>query len=264
LIFNNAKEIVLCVDACAENLNAAQWMKRIVSAMNQPFAEIKKDHGKRTVKTILEPFGMVCLQELTFSSKRKILSLIRPVQGIGIWNFAKKLRRDGIGFTEPLLLMVQKKGLFVSRTFNVSRWVEGRNLNHLVLESLENAAPIPEKSIIAAADAVIRLHRSGYIHGDLKWSNFICMGKHFCEIRLSDLGHLRKTFLPGSCAKDFARFVLAACEYGLPEDFSKLLIERYLDKNRNNMYWAGMILRWEIKRKMGRYKNRYTRNFHST
>jgi tRNA A-37 threonylcarbamoyl transferase component Bud32 len=255
---------VVRVDPIAKGVSCAQWLLRIEPAMERPLVEIKNDHLKRTVKTVLEPFGRVCLQELTFSPRRRFLSLFRPVPSERIWHYAGDLRRKHIGITEPVLLMVQKKGPVVLKTLSATGWVEGKNLNRLVLECRGRRMPLPEKSITAAADLVTRLHRGGYIHGDLKWSNFICTGENDAEIRLSDLDHIRKSGSGALRAKDFARFVLSAYEYGLPEDFSRSLIAHYLEKKHAQRYGTEILLRWAIRRKKRRYENRYSENHRDT
>ena len=100
----------------------------------------------------------------------------------------------------------------------------GRNLHELWREQpMEDEA---RQLLQGAGETIARLHRSGYAHGDCKWSNLLWSGG---QIYLVDLDAAGKA-CSGTVkqARDLARFTLNAEELGISPALYELFLASYL------------------------------------
>lgn len=80
--------------------------------------------------------------------------------------------------------------------------------------------------MVAAGEALAKMHLAGFSHGDCKWSNFQCCETGVVFVDLEAVGRTA----PGSGAqcRDLARFTLNAEDMALPQADYELFIEAYL------------------------------------
>jgi hypothetical protein len=158
--------------------------------------EIRKSRDvKRTLKVHMEPWGDLCLHEYLWDLKRILLSPFRMSKGRKIWTYYDQLVSNKVFVPEPVFCLEIKNLFFVITTYLATRWVnEGIKLSQLAAKP-----DIPPDHLLTVlckcVDAVINLHESGFVHGDLKWSNLLIVpGKE--AVVFTDIDALRKTFDP--------------------------------------------------------------------
>lgn len=236
-----------------ESATSAEWLARVTEAASATTGVLKYEGHQKSVRVRLAPFGEVCLRELNNSAKRRLLSPFRRSKGAKLWHYQSDLRRKGVDFTKPVLYLAVCKGVFITRTYLATEWIDGESLGKLALSGDENALLPTAK---AGVTLVARLHGAGYLHGDLKWSNVLKSEKNPETVFFTDLDHLipcRIAFLYG---KDFARYVLSALEYGFSRSFARQLVQWYLDEIPSNRKSVELGLRWTLLKKRSRYENR--------
>ena len=104
-------------------------------------------------------------------------------------SISEHLRADGIGVAEILLLGVERQG---GREIIATSRVDGFNL----VRHLKRAKLAARRVVLRALGAeVARLHRAGYIHGDLTPFNIYVTGIEPPQFVLIDHERTRRTFL---------------------------------------------------------------------
>ncbi len=221
---------------------------------------IKSDSSKRTVMTALAPWGQVCLNDFEWGLKKSLLSPLRPFRGKQVWKHCLALLKQDIPIAEPLLYIEIKEGPFVVRTCFVTRWIDGENLG-CTARKIET---VPEKRFRSllkkAAELAAGFHGAGFVHGDLKWSNFLWTDGPTYKVYLSDLDHVEKTGAAQKQAKDLARFMLSALEYRLGWDAANDLTAWYFDSRSFRPVGFEEYLNKFIERKRKKYENRSLRS----
>jgi len=190
--------------------------------------EIRKSRDvKRTLKVHMEPWGDLCLHEYRWNLKRVVLSPFRISKGRKIWVYYEGLRRKNISVPEPVFFLEIKVLFVVIRTYIATRWIaEGTKLSQLAAK--KDIHPDHFRTILCkCVNAVINLHESGFVHGDLKWSNLLIVpGKD--AVVFTDIDALRKTSDPLSQCKDFARIFRPPSRCRLDSGTAEMMLLQYL------------------------------------
>ncbi len=107
----------------------------------------------------------------------------------------------------------------------------GRNLLHWAGEQLPDSGAARLALLSPVIDAMLRLHTSGYRHGDFKWGN-VLVDEDTGACYLVDTDDLRVVPPRGVCrgkARDLARFLLDCREAGVPDMEAEALRRRYAE-----------------------------------
>ncbi|MFO8084066.1 MAG: lipopolysaccharide kinase InaA family protein [Desulfobacterales bacterium] len=238
-------------------LSPIRWLDVLENVLRSPVQVIKEGAAKRTVKTALAPWGEVCLHDRRYQVKKQLLSPFRPSPGKKMWKHSLFLIKNKFPIAEPLLYLELKKGPFVKRTFLVTKWQESTNLGKPFREKHSVFNDLLVQLLQDAARLVARLHNDGFVHGDLKWSNFLWVPSRQDRIVLTDLDHIERSGSAEKQGRDLARFILSAAEFQLDEEIAESMINCYF--NRRQIYPIGLekCLERHVKRKQSKYKNRH-------
>ena len=137
------------------------------------------DHGPDAYFKVLDPIGGLNRARGLFKRRR-----VAHVASI-----SEHLRADGIGVPEILLLGTERRG---SREIIVTARVDGFN----VVRHLKRATLASRRVVLRALGAEIaRLHRAGYIHGDLTPYNIYVTGLEPPQFVFIDHERTRHTIL---------------------------------------------------------------------
>lgn len=252
------KEKIICATRDTKlKLSPARWLMILANAADSPAKIIKNGSVKTTFRTTLAPWGDICLQDFRWKTKKRLLYILRPSLGKRAWKHSLSLIQKKFPITEPVLYLDFKKGPFLIRSFRASKWIDSTNLGktarkkHLVSHNFFFGL------LRESAELIAKLHSNGFVHHDLKWSNFLWIPSEKGRIILSDLDHIEKTGAAEKQGKDLARFILSALEYNMGWEVAESLITCYFDKRK--VYPPGLekSLIKRIERKKSRYENRY-------
>ncbi len=238
------------------NLSPSRWLSVVEKASEAPLRTIKNDGLKRTVIAALAPWGQVCLHDFEWGLKKSLLSPFRPFRGTNVWKRWLALIEMEIPVTEPLLYLEIREGLFVVRTCLVTRWIDGENLGRAAQRKDEISEKRFRALLKKAAELAAGFHGAGFVHGDMKWSNFLWTEGPPEKVLLSDMDHVEKTGAAEKQAGDLARFVLSAVEFGFGWDAANDLTRWYFDSRSVRPVGFEKYLNKHIDRKKGKYESR--------
>jgi Lipopolysaccharide kinase (Kdo/WaaP) family len=137
------------------------------------------DHGLDAYFKVLDPVRGVNRARGIFKRKR----------AAHVAAISERLRADGIGVAEILLLGTERRG---GREIIVTARVDGFNL----VRHLKRATLAPRRVVLRALGAeVARLHRAGYIHGDLTPYNIYVTALEPPQFVFIDHERTRRTIL---------------------------------------------------------------------
>ena len=137
------------------------------------------DHGLDAYFKVLDPIHGLNRARSVFKRRR----------AAHVASIAKHLRTDGIGVAEILLLGAERRG---GREIIVTARVDGFN----VVRHLKRAKLSSRRIVLRALGAEIaRLHRAGYIHGDLTPYNIFVTGVEPPQFVFIDHERTRRTIL---------------------------------------------------------------------
>lgn len=206
------------------------WLHRFEAAARSPDKVIKDEDPKTTLKVTIPPWGELCLQIYRWDTRRIILSPLRRSRGRKIWIFSGDILQNNIPIPEPVLFLEIKRGVFVIKSYIASRWIKGaQNLGSLALKGDMSRSFDLRAKLLSGVDICGRLHNLGFVHGDLKWSNFLFAPEDDNSVILTDLDFLKRSFSLHLQGRDFARFVLSCLEYRSDPELAEVLIDRYLE-----------------------------------
>jgi hypothetical protein len=195
--FNCLHKVVCLTRPDVRNQDPADLLSRIERAVAHPSEIIKeitnRTEIKRTTRVNIAPWGELCLHEYEWDLRRVVASPFRLSRGERTWKFHDDIVRNGVFVPEPVLLLEMKTCLFTTKTYVATRWIDAV----FSPGSLGFEEKLPESSeirlmLFKCVDAIANLHNAGFIHGDLKWSNFLCVRDGDQDIALIDLDSLRK------------------------------------------------------------------------
>jgi Lipopolysaccharide kinase (Kdo/WaaP) family len=117
--------------------------------------------------------------------------LFKGSRAAHVARISERLRADGIGVPEILLLGAEQRG---GREIVVTARVEGRNVPRYLRSQHE---PLTAKRAIlrALGAEIARLHRAGYLHGDLTPYNIFVTGVNPPQFVFIDHDRTRRTIL---------------------------------------------------------------------
>jgi tRNA A-37 threonylcarbamoyl transferase component Bud32 len=228
------RRIVCLTKKDAQKQNPEELLSKIKAAAESPTDVIKEisKHGeiKRTLRVNIAPWGDLCLHEYRWNLKRVALSPFRLSRAKRTWEYSDEMISNQISVPEPILFLEVKILIFAVKTYLATRWIKGAcSLHHLALGK-DRSHPFDHQTILSkCVDTLLQLHKAGFIHGDLKWSNLLYVQNRNFDIVITDLDALKKTPSPWSQGRDFARFLIAPEKYPMKEETIELLIERYLE-----------------------------------
>jgi tRNA A-37 threonylcarbamoyl transferase component Bud32 len=239
------------------DIGPVELLSRIESAIRFPEKVIKSERRKSTLRVNIPPWGDLCLQIYKRDLKRTVLSPFRLSKREKIWNFSGSLLKNAILVPEPVLFLEIKKYIFTIQTYIAYRWIDGGiNLGTLALNS-EIFHNNDFKSILCrCVDMVEKIHNSGFVHGDLKWSNFLYIDGENPKVILMDTDSLKRSSSLNLQGKDFARFILSAIEYQLNPELKELLICRYIKGRGPTNAQIEKSIRKRIAKKIKKYQGR--------
>ena len=248
---------ITCLKRVAEPvLPPAAWLSRLREAASNPLEVAKAEGVKRTVATKLAPWGRVCLQDVEWILRKSVLSAFRPFRGRRSWQRRLALLEQGIPAIEPLLYLEVRHGPFVVHTYNVSRWLECENLG----KTARNRNPVSDGKffdVLKRASALAAaFHDKGFVHGDLKWSNFLWIDKLAPKVLLSDLDHVERSASAEKQGKDLARFLLSALEFGMGWETAQRLSKWYFENRKARPAGLEKYLSKHIEKKRKKYEKR--------
>jgi hypothetical protein len=137
------------------------------------------DHGPDAYFKVLDPVRGMNRARGIFKRKR----------AAHVAAISERLRADGIGVAEILLLGTERRG---GREIIVTARVDGSNL----VRHLKRATLASRRVVLRALGAeVARLHRAGYIHGDLTPYNIFVTGLEPPQFVFIDHERTRRTIL---------------------------------------------------------------------
>jgi hypothetical protein len=137
------------------------------------------DHGLDAYFKVLDPIRGL----------NRARSIFRRRRAAHVAVISKHLRADGIGVAEILLLGAERRG---GREIIVTAQVDGSNL----VRHLKRATLASRRVVLRALGAEIaRLHRAGYIHGDLTPYNIFVTGLEPPQFVFIDHERTRRTIL---------------------------------------------------------------------
>jgi tRNA A-37 threonylcarbamoyl transferase component Bud32 len=230
------------------------WLLRIESATISPDKIIKDESPKTTLKVTIPPWGELCLQIYRLDIRRIILSLFRRSRGKRIWTFSGDLLKSNIPVPEPVLFLEIKRGAFVVKNYIATRWIcRAQNLDSLALKRDISRSSDLKSKLLSSVDICSRLHNSGFVHGDLKWSNFLYVPGKDSNVVLTDLDFLKRSSSLCFQGRDFARFVLSALERQSDPELEEMLIDRYL-RGRNS---TSALIEKGIRRRIAGKREKY-------
>ncbi len=237
--------------------DSALWIPKIESAAGRPLRVLKDDTDKHTLKTTLEPWGQVCLHDMRWRGMKKNKLFFRKPPGRTTWESAAALNDLDIPVVKQLLYLEIKQKGFISHTYQVSRWLDGYNLGEMARERTRSSEGDLIAILMQASLIIARLHRAGFVHGDLKWSNLLHVPGWRWEVILTDLDHLRLSDSPAAMGRDLARFILSVVEFGMPETIEGQLIAAYLEHVDGLGVKVEKSLFRRLARKREEYKERW-------
>jgi hypothetical protein len=137
------------------------------------------DHGLNAYFKVLDPIRGLSRARSVFKRRR----------AVHVASISEHLRADGIGVAEILLLGVERRG---GREIIVTARVDGFNL----VRHLKRAKLASRRIVLRALGAEIaRIHRAGYIHGDLTPFNIFVTGLEPPKFVFIDHERTRRTIL---------------------------------------------------------------------
>src|SRR5271156_2013125 len=137
------------------------------------------DHGLDAYFKVLDPIRGL----------NRARSIFKRRRAAHVASISKHLRKDGIGVAEILLLGAERRG---GREIIVTARVDGFN----VVRHLKRAKLASRRIVLRALGAEIaRLHRAGYIHGDLTPYNIFVTGLEPPQFVFIDHERTRRTIL---------------------------------------------------------------------
>ena len=123
------------------------------------------------------------------SGLNRIRWIFKRMRAAHVASISKHLRADGVGVPEILLLGAEQRG---GREIIVTERVDGSNL----VRHLKRAKLASRRAVLHALGAeVARLHRAGYIHGDLTPFNIFVTGLEPLQFVFIDHERTRRTIL---------------------------------------------------------------------
>jgi len=243
-----------------QNREPIEWLDIINSAVESPLEVIKADGMKRSLKVNIIPWGVLYMEEFQWNLNRIILSPFRLSRAKRIWTFSDYLIKNQVLVPEPVIFLEIEKLIFVTKTYIATRWIDqGFNFGQLI-SGKDIAFDYDFQSILChGVDTAIKLHNLGFMHGDLKWSNFFYIFGKDSRIILIDLDSLRRCSSPYQQGRDFSRYILSALEHQYDDKFIENLIDRYLKGRGSRRSLVERSLRSRIDRKRNRYEGRSKR-----
>ena len=253
------KNISCSIVGNIRNKNPKVWLRRIESAAISPDKIIKEEIPKTTLKVTIPPWGELCLQIYRPDMRRIILSPFRGSRGEKIWTFSGDLLKSNIPVPEPALFLEIKRGVFVVKNYVATRWISrAQNLGSLALKRDISSNSDLKSKLLSGVDICGRLHNSGFVHGDLKWSNFLFVPEDDNSVILTDLDFLKRSSSLRFQGRDFARFVLSALERQSDPELEEMLIDRYLRGRNSTSALIEKGIRRRIAGKRKKYEGRLT------
>ncbi len=230
-----------------------RWLGILENVLKNPEKSIKEGPLKRTAKVCLSPWGDVCVNEIEWTMKRKLFSAVQPFRRRIFWNNLLALHGKEVPIATPLLYLEVVQGRFVSRSYLVTRWVEGVSLGRMTTENKWASQDDLARIVKLAISIVSYLHNLGFVHGDLKWSD-ILVDPPGRGIVLTDLERVKRSFSFSDHGKDLARFVFSAHEHGVEREFADKMVGWYFwaAGYRPEAFDRGLV------RQLTQYERKYT------
>jgi len=225
---------IICFTRCnVPKPEPEELLSKIKTAEGSPISVIKETTHpaeiKRTLKVKIVPWGDLCLHEYRWNAIRVALSPFRLSRAKRTWKFYDEMLKNQVFVPEPVIFLEMKKLIFVVKTYLATRWIDGGFSLHRLALKKDIPYPFDFLTILCiCVDTLVKFHKAGFIHGDLKWSNLHYVKNQHPHILLTDFDALRQTSSLRLQGRDFARFLIAPEKYHLKKESAELLIERYL------------------------------------
>jgi hypothetical protein len=253
--FNCAHKVVCFTRPDVRSHDPANLLSRIEKAAASPSGIIKeitnRNEIKRTMRVNIAPWGDLCLHEYRWDLKRIATSPFSLSRGERTWESHDDIVRGGVFVPEPVLLLEIKRFLFTTRTYLATQWIDAAfSPGDLGFWEKPPGSADLRAILFRCVDAIANLHNAGFIHGDLKWSNFLCVRNQSRDIALIDLDSLSKTSSALAQGRDFARFLIPPKNYQLRQNMIDRLRERYLER-RGYSRLLEKIIRAYVAKKRG-------------
>ena len=250
------KKICRCAQEGVNRRGTNEWEMLLEDASANPDAVIKAHGMKRTVKAWIDPWGYVCLREYRWDLKRKLETLVRRSRGERIWEYAPVLLEKGVLVQMPLVFFEKRYVGVLAKTWLATAWLEEKiDLGSLAMDLQFRTTSEFSFLLHNSAKMVARLHNAGFLHGDLKWSNFLCIEDR-SRVLLSDLDGIRRSRSKRLKARDFARFVLSVFQYALKEELAESLINTYVSASENPDHDLTNLVASNVSKRRAYYLNK--------
>jgi tRNA A-37 threonylcarbamoyl transferase component Bud32 len=230
---NILRRVICFTRGTVQKQDPEELLSKIQTATESPIQVIKDITNpgeiKRTLKVNIVPWGTLCLHEYVWNPRRIALSPFRLSRVERTWNFYDEIMRNHVIVPEPVMLLEIKKSIFTVKTYLATRWIDGGFSLHRLALKKDIPYSFDFQTILSmCVDTLAKLHTSGFIHGDLKWSNLHYVQNRDSHIELTDLDALKKTSSPWLQGRDFARFLIIPKKYLIKKETIEILMERYL------------------------------------
>jgi tRNA A-37 threonylcarbamoyl transferase component Bud32 len=137
----------------------------------------------------------------------RVRNALRRSRAVRTWWVSWAFRVRGLPVPEPLICLEERRLRLLQRSYLLSDYVENSERFNDVWPRLNDSG---RRGLLARLAMLLgRMHRSGAVHGDLKWQNILVQTRKVGQtITLTDLDGSRilHWFVRGRPARDLARF----------------------------------------------------------
>ncbi len=233
-------------------VSPGRWLGILENVLEKPDKTIKDSPSKRTAKVCLSPWGDVCVAKHEWTMKRKLFSAAQPFRRRIFWNTLLELHRKEVPIATPLLYLEVREGPFVSCSYLVTRWVEGKSLGRMATETHGSSEDDLMEVIKHTTSIASYLHNLGFVHGNLKWSDILIDPSRPLGVVLGDLERVRRSQSFSDHGKDLARFVFSSREHGMSREVADKIVSWYFWEAgyRPDTFDSSLVrqlVRWERK-----------------
>jgi tRNA A-37 threonylcarbamoyl transferase component Bud32 len=179
-----------------------------------------------------------------------IKNIFRPSRASKVWNTYYGLELRGLNAPMPVAYMEERKLRVLRRSYVVCEFISGYVKLHEFIENRwRDMAGAEKKELISAFGREIgRMHRFGWFHGDLKWSNILVKEKeengddkrnfYFLDI---DGSKLKKSLSHYEIMKDIVRFAREMERYGIYREEMRGFLSSYLREKSAGLQYGILV-----------------------
>jgi len=212
----NTRKVALCSRENFELLDSVgsleDWFERDVQ-------KIKLGEKIQTGLALLPDGNRVFVKRYQARSIEQITAFLlsRRQKAEHCYNISRRLIASGIPVPEPLAVITDKSGLRLSSYYICQALSEFATLRTICRQRSEKKLYLLDL-LTHISKLTAMMHKSGIVHGDLKWPNIMVHPGRSMNVRFIDLDNARPVKFPDNklYALDLARFAVDMAE-NLPD-----------------------------------------------